>query len=232
MSDPKGKKRLLKDIERAQEDGMKSQGIWYWSNDTNFYLGEALIQGPPGTPYEGALLHFSFQFPEDYPFSPPRVTFLTCDEYTRFHPNLYKEGKVCLSILGTYSGPGWSGTQSLSTILLSILALLDENPLAHEPAFEKGTLIEEKHKSYADAVEYAMAALMVKSYRIFKTSLEKSQWRHFTEEIDDVIPKLRKALSEKIKAKAAQPERHWSNLTYGMSIKSDWRGLKLIESDE
>ena len=73
MSDPKGKKRLLKDIERAQEDGMKSQGIWYWSNDTNFYLGEALIQGPRGTPYEGALLHFSFQFPEDYPFSPPKA---------------------------------------------------------------------------------------------------------------------------------------------------------------
>ena len=232
MSDPKGKKRLLKDIERAKEDEMKKQGILYSSDDTNFYLGEALIEGPPGTPYEGALLHFSFQFPQDYPFSPPKVTFLTCDEYTRFHPNLYKEGKVCLSILGTYSGPGWSGTQSLSTILISILALLDDNPLAHEPAFERGTLIEEKHKSYADAVEYAMAALMVKSYGIFKTTPDKSQWRNFTEELEGIVPRLKELLTEKIKIKAAQPERHWSNLIYGMSIKSDWRGLKLIECGE
>jgi ubiquitin-protein ligase len=232
MSDPKGKKRLLKDIERAQEDGMKTQGILYWSNDVNFYLGEALIQGPPGTPYEGALLHFSFQFPQDYPFSPPKVIFLTCDDKTRLHPNLYKDGKVCLSILGTYSGPGWSGTQSLSTILISILALLDDNPLAHEPAFERGTLIEEKHKSYADAVEYAMAALMVKSYGIFKTTPDKSQWRNFTEELEGIVPRLKELLTEKIKIKAAQPERHWSNLIYGMSIKSDWRGLKLIECGE
>ena len=211
---------------------MKKQGILYSSDDTNFYLGEALIEGPPGTPYEGALLHFSFQFPQDYPFSPPKVTFLTCDEYTRFHPNLYKEGKVCLSILGTYSGPGWSGTQSLSTILISILALLDDNPLAHEPAFERGTLIEEKHKSYADAVEYAMAALMVKSYRLFKNTPERSQWRNFVDELEEVIPKLKHLLVEKIKKKAAQPERNWSNLTYSMSIKSDWRGLKLIECGE
>ena len=160
------------------------------------------------------------------------MLFLTYDAYTRFHPNLYKDGKVCLSILGTYSGPGWSGTQSLSTILISILALLDENPLAHEPAFERGTLIEEKHKSYADAIEYSMAALMVKSYSIFKKEPEKSQGRNFTEEVQEVLPKLRKTLSEKIKIKAAQPERHWSNLTYGMSIKSDWRGLKLIECGE
>jgi len=232
MSDPKGKKRLLKDIERAQEDGMKTQGIMYWSSEANFYLGEALIQGPRGTPYEGALLHFSFQFPEDYPFSPPKVTFLTCDEETRFHPNLYKEGKVCLSILGTYSGPGWSGTQSLSTILLSILALLDENPLSHEPAFERGTLMEEKHKSYADAAEYAMAALMVKSYNTYEREPERSQWRNFLDELEEVVPTMKKFLTEKINAKAAQPERHWSNLTYGMSIKSAWRGLKLIECDE
>lgn len=229
MTDPKGKRRLLKDIERASEDGMKSQGIWYSSNETNYYLGEAWIQGPSGTPYEGAILHFSFKFPEDYPFSPPKVTFLTYDGYTRFHPNLYKDGKVCLSILGTYSGPGWSGTQSLSTILLSLLALLDENPLSHEPAFEKGTLIEEKHKSYADAVEYAMVKLMIKEYSIFKKTPEKSYLWHVYEEMKDRLPKLEELLKTKINSKASFPERNWSNLIYGMSIQSNWRSLKLIE---
>jgi ubiquitin-protein ligase len=224
MTDPKGKRRLLKDIERAQEDEMKSQGILYSVNEVNFYLGETWIQGPPGTPYEGALLHFSFRFPDDYPFSPPKVTFLTCDGTTRFHPNLYKDGKVCLSILGTYSGPSWSGTQSLSTILLSLLALLDDNPLSHEPAFEKGTLMEEKHKSYADAVEYSMVKLMIKTYSAYRKTPEK-----VNEEIKDLIPKLEEILKKKINAKASFPERNWSNLVYGMSIQSNWRSLKLIE---
>ena len=232
MTDSKGKKRLLKDIERAQEDAMKNQGIWYWSDEANFYLGEALIQGPAGTPYEGALLQFSFVFPQDYPFSPPRVLFITCDGKTRFHPNLYKEGKVCLSILGTYSGPGWSGTQSLSTILLSLLALLDENPLAHEPAFERGTLIEEKHKSYADAVEFAMADLMVTTIRLHKNDPEHSQWHHFSEELVEIIPKIVKILRSKIQKRASLPERQWPNLIYSMSIQSNWRGLKLIDCGE
>jgi len=227
MAEAKGKKRLMKDIERAQDELMQSQGILYWSNESNFYLGEALIQGPSGTPYEGALLRFSFSFPDDYPFSPPKVSFLTCDGVTRFHPNLYTEGKVCLSILGTYSGPSWSGTQSLSTILLSIIALLDENPLSHEPAFEKGTLLDEKHRSYADAVEYAMAALMVTSFRDYRRNPATSQWSRFHEEITEIVPNLEEIYKKKIRLRAAMPERHWSNLTYGMSIKSNWRSLKI-----
>ena len=219
--------RLMKDIMRAKEELMVKSGIWYWFDERNFKIGEALIKGPSSTPYEGCLLHFSFQFPDDYPFSPPKVLFLTCDTYTRFHPNLYKEGKVCLSILGTYTGPGWSGTQSLSTILLSIVALLDNNPLSHEPAFEKGTLMEEKHRSYADAVEYNMVKLMTQTLKRHKENAELSQWKNFHEELKEEIPNLEMILTKKIEERAAFPERNWSNLTYGMSVSSNWRGLKL-----
>ena len=41
-----------------------------------------------------------------YPFEPPKVLILTVDGRTRINPNLYANGKVCLSILGTWSGPG------------------------------------------------------------------------------------------------------------------------------
>lgn len=49
----------------------------------------------------------------------------------RFNPNLYAEGKVCLSLLGTWSGPGWvPGVSSLAQVLLSIQsAILVEAPL-------------------------------------------------------------------------------------------------------
>ena len=61
----------------------------------------AIITGPFDTPYEGGLFHFLIRFPPNYPFSPPRVKFLTTGGgRVRFNPNLYQNGKVCLSILG------------------------------------------------------------------------------------------------------------------------------------
>ena len=61
----------------------------------------ALITGPFDTPYEGGLFHFMIRFPPNYPLVPPRVAFMTTGGGTvRFNPNLYRNGKVCLSILG------------------------------------------------------------------------------------------------------------------------------------
>lgn len=55
----------------------------------------------------------------------------------RFNPNLYKNGKVCLSILGTWSGPGWSPANTLASCLMSIQSLLGEKPYHNEPGYEK-----------------------------------------------------------------------------------------------
>ena len=61
----------------------------------------ALITGPFDTPYEGGFFYFFIRCPPDYPIHSPRVKFMTTDEgRVRFNPNLYKNGKVCLSILG------------------------------------------------------------------------------------------------------------------------------------
>lgn len=55
----------------------------------------------------------------------------------RLNPNLYKNGKVCLSTLGTWPGPGWSPVNTLSTCLISIQSLLGEKPYHNEPGYEK-----------------------------------------------------------------------------------------------
>jgi len=68
---------------------------------------------------------------------PPRVLFINTDGGSlRIHPQLYTDGKVCLSILGTWRGPQWSAGMSLRTILLSLQSLLTEEPLRCEPGFE------------------------------------------------------------------------------------------------
>ncbi|XP_013379616.2 ubiquitin-conjugating enzyme E2 Z-like [Lingula anatina] len=98
----------------------------------------ALITGPFDTPYEGGFFYFLIRCPPDYPIRAPRVRLLTTgDGRVRFNPNLYRNGKVCLSILGTWSGPAWSPAQSLSSVLISIQSLMNEKPYHNEPGFEQ-----------------------------------------------------------------------------------------------
>ncbi|KAK0150863.1 Ubiquitin-conjugating enzyme E2 Z [Merluccius polli] len=94
----------------------------------------ALITGPFDTPYEGGFFLFLFRCPPDYPIHPPRVKLITTGHNTvRFNPNFYRNGKVCLSILGTWTGPAWSPAQSISSVLISIQSLMTENPYHNEP---------------------------------------------------------------------------------------------------
>lgn len=98
----------------------------------------ALITGPFDTPYEGGFFYFLIRCPPDYPIRPPRVKLMTTgDGRVRFNPNLYRSGKVCLSIIGTWSGPSWSPAQSLSSILISIQSLMNDKPYHNEPGFEQ-----------------------------------------------------------------------------------------------
>jgi ubiquitin-protein ligase len=225
MAAPQATRRLLKDIQRAQETMMKEMGIYYIMDGDTMTRGYALIEGPENTPYEGCLLLFSVSFPNDYPFSPPKVLFLTTDYKTRFHPNLYVDGKVCLSILGTYSGPSWSGTQSLSTVLLSIQGLLDNNPLSHEPAYEKGTLKDPRHSDYADAVTHNMCALNWKAIERFEANSDQHEWAPFAAIVKERLPILKERLKKKILGKAELPEILWPNLVYGMTFRSHWKQL-------
>ena len=68
-------------------------------------LLRALVLGPPATPYVDAVFVFDIQLPPDFPQQPPSVHYVSHGE--RVNPNLYENGKVCLSLLGT-----WTGRQS------------------------------------------------------------------------------------------------------------------------
>ncbi|KAI9811422.1 MAG: hypothetical protein M1832_000891 [Thelocarpon impressellum] len=101
---------------------------------------KAVIVGPPDTPYEFGFFEFSLKFGKDYPGKAPTVTATTTNSgRCRFNPNIYANGKVCLSILGTWrgeSGEEWSSAQGLESILISIQSLMSSNPYENEPGFE------------------------------------------------------------------------------------------------
>ena len=125
--------RLLKDVKQLIRHPLTDNGIYYYHDDTNMTKGYALIIGPSDTPYFGGYYFFNFDYPFDYPFSPPKVTFMTNDGTTRFNPNLYKCGKVCVSILNTWAGDKWSSCQTINSILLTLCSLFNNWPLENEP---------------------------------------------------------------------------------------------------
>ena len=88
----------------------------------------------------------------------------------RFNPNLYNCGKVCLSLLGTWAGPGWDPVRStLLQVLISIQSLIMvSDPFFNEPGFQSmmGTAQGTKNsKGYnytvrEATVRYAMAEML------------------------------------------------------------------------
>lgn len=118
----------------------------------------ALIIGPPETPYEYGFFEFNVKFGKEYPIKSPSVRALTTNGgRTRFNPNIYNEGKVCLSILGTWRGnPGeeWSSAQGLESVLLSIQSLMSQNPYENEPGYESVKKHEDMPKKYVAKIRH------------------------------------------------------------------------------
>lgn len=112
-------------------------GIFVRSWESRIDLFRVLILGPEGTPYEYAPFVFDFVFPRKYPDVPPLAFFHSwTNGRGPVNPNLYEEGLVCFSILGTW-GSDWSpGNSTVLQILVSIMGLV----LVKEPFYSMFSL--------------------------------------------------------------------------------------------
>ncbi|BES91763.1 unnamed protein product [Nesidiocoris tenuis] len=108
------------------------------AREENMFEWDIVIFGPPETLYQGGYFKAKMRFPQDYPFSPPTLKFTT----KLWHPNIYDNGDVCISILhppvddppsGELPCERWNPTQTVRTILLSVVSLLNE-PNTFSPA--------------------------------------------------------------------------------------------------
>ncbi|KAJ2033393.1 hypothetical protein GGI01_002154 [Coemansia sp. RSA 376] len=129
-------KDLLKNPNPSFSVGLIDDDLFKW-NITLF--------GPADTPYDGGVFQAVMSFPTGYPYAPPTLTFKT----EMWHPNVYKDGRVCISILHTAGDDPhgyedaeerWSPAQTVETILISVLAMLsspnDESPANIDAALE------------------------------------------------------------------------------------------------
>jgi ubiquitin-conjugating enzyme E2 Z len=145
-------KRILSDLKIIKKNELDKHNIFVSTSDDDIYSIKAMIIGPEDTPYEGGFFFFDINFPKNYPMEPPKAKFMTLNREVRFNPNLYKCGKVCVSLLNTWQGPGWTTACTLSSVLLSIQSLLNENPIQNEPGWEKEN--GEKCRTYNDLLDY------------------------------------------------------------------------------
>lgn len=168
------------DIKNYYKLDLEKNGIYIQYDENNIMKARALIIGPPDTIYENAYLFFSIEFPKNYPFSPPILKYMSQNNI-RIHPNIYTNGKVCLSILGTWNGPSWSSIMDINTVLLTIQSLLDNNPLIHEPgcnvsSFKKKQIIYKKIINYNtyNSLIIDIVKKDLGDFEIFRENINKS----------------------------------------------------------
>ena len=89
--------------------------------EDDIYNWQATIYGPADSPYEGGIFYLRIEFPLDYPFKPPKISFIT----KIYHCNINSVGNICLDILKDQ----WSPALTISKVLLSICSMMDDqNP--------------------------------------------------------------------------------------------------------
>ena len=108
-----------------------SEPNYYYSIDVdekNFMKWNILLLGPSDTIFEGGIFRCQIEFPKEYPNKPPSFKFVD----KLYHPNIYPDGKVCISILHEgedqygyeHISERWNPSHSVNSILMSILSML------------------------------------------------------------------------------------------------------------
>lgn len=126
--------KQLKDLNKNPVEGFSAGLV----DESNPFEWEIMIIGPPDTIYEGGFFNAVMKFPKTYPNEPPVLRF-TSDFW---HPNVYADGRVCISILhppgeDSYgyeqASERWLPIHTVESILLSVISMLS-SPNADSPA--------------------------------------------------------------------------------------------------
>ena len=141
-----------------------TNSIFLKYDESRMDLMKSLIIGSDDTPYASGVYIYDIFLDDTYPNSPPKMNLITTGNNTiRFNPNLYTNGYICLSLLGTWSGDNiekWnSQTSNILQILLSIQSIvMSEGVYFNEPGYssDKNSLANKAlNLGYSNIVRYA-----------------------------------------------------------------------------
>ncbi len=131
------KEPLKKEVSKKEPKKEEEQTIMLCCPNDDLSKLEALVIGPPDTPYQGAFMYIKINLPSNYPFAVPKFKFCTPEvEPCYMHPNMYSNGKICLSIINTWASNEWNAGATLENVLVTIQSRLTCNPIIYEPNYE------------------------------------------------------------------------------------------------
>lgn len=196
-------KRIISDISQITKNPLEDHGIYYKHDDSNMLKGYVMIVPTDDTPYQYGNYFYTIEFPINYPYSPPKMQYLTNNGTTRFHPNFYRNGKVCLSILNTWKGEQWTSCNTLSSVLLNVVTLFTKKPFLHEPG------ITESHESfldYTECIKYQNFNVAIFSVLADKELQEKINpvYQYFKDQINKCFSVNAESIIKKVKRNALQ----------------------------
>jgi ubiquitin-protein ligase len=134
--------------------------VTFEMNETNIYEWKFVLSNPHSTYYKGGKYEGIVTFPKDYPLKPPIVKFTS----KLFHPNVYHDGKLCISILheGTdetgyeHDCERWSPILNVQTIFMSIISLLDDPNDESAANLDAAKLWRDDKESYLKVIQNDM----------------------------------------------------------------------------
>ena len=197
-------KRIIKDIGILEKNKteLQSRGIFWHFNEENIKLGSFLIipkhkEANPLfiSPYTNGIFLFEITIPDDFPLSPPGLLFNPKQNKYRLHPNYYEFGKVCLSVVNTWSANDWTPSMSLMSIVNILEERFNENSLRFEPNHEQDS--DNKIIFFNKIIQYGVVDVAIcavfenkyKEYNIFRDVI-KEHWNV------DFIAKVEKLAQE------------------------------------
>ncbi|EDO27608.1 predicted protein, partial [Nematostella vectensis] len=166
------------------------EGILVRGYEDRMDIFRVMIEGPAGTPYDHGLFAFDILLPANYPDAPPSFHYLSmCNG--RLNPNLYEDGKVCVSLLGTWTGRGseiWTSKSNILQVLISVQGLiLNDEPYFNEAGYEKqrGTAEGlENSRLYNEMVVLKLLQSMERILRRPPEGFENEVVQHFMQNAD------------------------------------------------
>uniref|UniRef100_T1IXY3 Ubiquitin-conjugating enzyme E2 S n=1 Tax=Strigamia maritima TaxID=126957 RepID=T1IXY3_STRMM len=117
------------------------EGIKVFMNDEDITDIQAAIEGPSGTPYTGGVFRVKLVLGKDFPSSPPKGYFVT----KIFHPNVARNGEICVNTLKK----DWKSDLGIKHILLTIKCLLIVPNAESALNEEAGKLLLEQYEDYS-----------------------------------------------------------------------------------
>ena len=202
-------------------------GIYVRSWESRLDLFRVLIVGPDATPYEFAPFIIDLRVPFTYPTHPPEAYFhsWTHRSYGPVNPNLYENGKICLSLLGTWDGEekheNWSPARSnLLQVLISIQGLvLVREPYYNEAGYEVRAGSEESKvpsRIYSEKIYFVARAFVAHALKHGVDGFaDVLKWLYTSE--DEQSPKLLAKAIEAAKGLIRSGDKNTAYETGGLS---------------